>query len=229
MFDNYEHESGKGLPPAQGVRPFLQQKILEQQIQQKQNINIEEPIINNNNEESKLTIDTKDYNKKDRSLINYMLMIFLSGIVGILSGVFLLNIILPLMLWLYKKDSYRYINKIGTVFINFQMLMVFVQVMSLIFGCFLVLVFPHQIFLLLTKLRFINSIVDGAFKLPFNLFTFMPFVVNMAISIRSLYLIHKDQKPKILVDIYLWMQKHNFSVLNIKKEQYHQENNYSTT
>jgi uncharacterized Tic20 family protein len=158
-----DYEKGKGLPPVEGLRPFMSRIVLKNKSD------------NINNIASSMTLDTnKSY--------NYASILHLSGL-AIVTGIPFINIVIPTCLWLAKKEDDPIIDLHGRAVINFQITITILQLVLLSLGTLLVWFTPGFIKELLDATRTIKIVFSTAYYLPFNLFTFLPFIFATLIGI----------------------------------------------
>lgn len=113
---------------------------------------------------------------------NYASILHLSGM-SIVTGLPFINIIIPACLWLAKKEHDEIIDLHGRMVINFQITLTILQLILLSFGTLLISWAPGFIRELLAATRTLKIVFSTAYYLPFNLFTFIPFIFAILLGI----------------------------------------------
>lgn len=107
---------------------------------------------------------------------NYAAMLHLSSLLLIMRIPFA-NVVLPALLWLYKKDSSKFIDFNGREVINFQISLLIIEFIFSFAGLILMYLAPSvplKILHFTTPIRYmINSVVP----LPVTIFTVVPFFI----------------------------------------------------
>jgi len=160
-----QHQKGKGLPPVEGLRPFMSSTVLKKKSEN----------IDAGRTASSMTF-------KINQSYNYASILHLSGML-ILTGIPFINIIVPACLWLAQKEQDPIIDLHGRIVLNFQITITLLQLVLLSLGTLLVWWAPGFIKELLDATRTLKIVFSTAYYLPFNLFTFIPFIFAIILGI----------------------------------------------
>jgi len=117
-------------------------------------------------------------------ICSWAAMMHLSGF-SIVTGVLFINVIIPTILWLLKKDQHTYLAKQGREVINFQITLTFIQIISLGLGSFFIWLFPSAAATLLEWTRTIRIVFSTSMYVPFNLFSAVPFIWGCVLMVRG--------------------------------------------
>ena len=121
-------------------------------------------------------------NLETTSYRNYASLLHLSGL-SIVTGIPFINVIIPACLWLIYKDKSPNLDLHGRIVINFQLTIILLQIGLLSLGVFLIWLTPELIRDLLNATRTMKIVFATAYNLPFNLFTFVPFIFALMIGL----------------------------------------------
>jgi len=119
-----------------------------------------------------------------RSVCSWAAILHLSAF-SLVTGVLFLNVIVPTILWLLKKDEHPYLAKQGREVINFQITLTFIQVLCLGLGTFFIWLFPQAATVLFSWTRTLRIVFSTGMYIPFNLFTALPFIWACVLMIRG--------------------------------------------
>lgn len=190
-----KHEEGKGLPPVEGLQPFMSRTILKKKPE------------NPNESTSSLTF-------KINKSYNYASILHLSGML-IVTGVPFINIIVPACLWLAQKEQDHIVDLHGRAVLNFQITLTLMQLVLLSLGTILVWSTPGFIKEILDATRTLKIVFSTAYYLPFNLFTFIPFVFAIILGIIGAIAAYHGQIAPSLFGF-------NFLSLDLESEEEHE-------
>lgn len=109
-----------------------------------------------------------------RELCNWASIMHLSGI-AFITGVPFLNIILPAVLWLLKKEQHPFLAKQGREVINFQITLTLIQFLCLALGTVFIWTCPNAASNLLQFTKSMRIVFATGMNLAFNIFTALPF------------------------------------------------------
>lgn len=95
---------------------------------------------------------------------------------SLVTGILFANVIVPTIIWLFKKDEHPYVSKQGREVINFQITLTFIQLLFLGLGTIFIWLFPEAANILLSWTRTLRIVFSTSMYIPFNLFTALPFI-----------------------------------------------------
>jgi uncharacterized Tic20 family protein len=183
-YESDEHIPSMGPPPL-GAMPYkvppeviaaLQQRHQQSQMQAQNN---KQETFNT---ETNPAPEVINYNKRDAC--NWASIMHISGL-AFITGIPFLNIILPTVLWLLKKEQHPFLAKQGREVINFQITLTFITFAFLGLGTMFVWMFPSAAAYLLEWTRSIRIIFATSMYTPFNIFTVLPFFWGCIMVIRG--------------------------------------------
>jgi len=129
--------------------------------------------------------------------LNYASLMHLSGL-SIVTGIPFINIIIPTCLWLAKKEKSPIIDLHGRLIINFQITITLLQLTFLFIGTVAIWLMPELIKDILDATRIMKIVFATTYNLPFNLFTFIPFILALLIgTISAIAAYHGEIAPSI--------------------------------
>jgi len=174
-----KHVPGMGPPPLLDI-PFEMPPEILAKLQKSYQPQVKEPI---NSSPKKPGATETDANSK-RAVCNWASIMHLSGFV-IVTGVLFLNIIVPTILWLLKKEQHPYLAKQGREVINFQIILTIMQLLCLGLGSFFVWLMPEAANSLFNATKAVRIVFSTAYYLPFNIFTVVPFFWGCVLMVRG--------------------------------------------
>jgi uncharacterized Tic20 family protein len=119
-----------------------------------------------------------------RQICNMASIIHVAGF-SIISGVPFLNVVIPTILWLWKKDQHPFIARQGREVINFQITYTLIQFICLGLGALYMWLMPASAGALFAKTKIIRAVFSTSMYLPFNIFTVVPFFWGCMMMIRG--------------------------------------------
>lgn len=119
-----------------------------------------------------------------RQICNWAAIIHLSGF-SIIFGIPLLNIVLPVALWLFSKQQHIYIAKQARQVINFQIMLSILYVLSLGAGALLMWYLPEVAARIFATTKPLRVVFASSMHLPFNMFTIWPFIWGCMMSLQG--------------------------------------------
>ncbi len=122
--------------------------------------------------------------QQKRLVCNWASIIHISGL-AIITGIPFLNVIIPVILWLLKKEQHPYLLKQGREVINFQITWSIIQFICLGLGSAFIWVYPTAAANLLAWTKTIRIVFATGMYIPFNLFTALPFFWGLVLTIRG--------------------------------------------
>lgn len=94
---------------------------------------------------------------------------------AIIFGVPFLNVVLPTLYWLWKKEQHQFIAKTGREVINFHISFSFIQIACLFAGVFFIRSYPASAAKLFAYIKVVKIVFATGMYVPFNVFTVVPF------------------------------------------------------
>lgn len=122
--------------------------------------------------------------EEKRLICNHASIMHLLGF-GIISGVPFLNVLLPTVFWLWKKEQHHYIEKQGKEVINFQITFSLIQFLCLGAGVLFIRYMPSHAEKLFAFTKITRIVFSSGMYLPFNVFTVIPFFWCCIVMIRG--------------------------------------------
>lgn len=119
-----------------------------------------------------------------RIICNWAAIMHLSGLTIVL-GVPFLNIIVPSILWLLKKEQHPFLAKHGREVVNFQITFSLIQFLFLGLGAIFIWLSPHAVEGLLASTKTLRVVFSTSMHLPYNIFTVLPFYWCCIVAIRG--------------------------------------------
>lgn len=119
-----------------------------------------------------------------RLICNQTCMLHLSGF-AIISGIPFLNIIIPTLFWLWKKEQHPYFARQGREVINFQITFTIIQFLCLGGGVLFIRYMPEHAEKLFAFFKITRIVFASGMYLPFNIFTVVPFFWCCIVMIRG--------------------------------------------
>ncbi len=113
--------------------------------------------------------------QEKREICKWASIMHLSGFT-IITGIPLLNIIVPTILWMLKKDQHVYLAKQGREIINFQITFTLLQIACLMCGSIFIWLMPNAATSLFDATKTMRVVFATSMHLPFNIFTVVPFL-----------------------------------------------------
>ena len=178
-----EHIPGMGPPPLAKMGFHLPPEVLAKLKQNQANM-----MDQNSNTfqapKPEHKQDTPETNVRKRLICNWASVLHLSGL-GLVTGIPFLNIILPTVVWLLKKEQHAYLAKQGREVINFQITLSLIQFLCLGLGALFVWIWPNAATVLFAWTKTVRVIFSTGMYIPFNLFTALPFFWGCVLTIRG--------------------------------------------
>lgn len=119
-----------------------------------------------------------------RDICNQTCMLHLLGF-GIISGIPFLNVILPTLFWLWKKEQHPFLAKQGREVINFHITYTLIQFFCLGVGILFIRFMPSSAAKLFAFTKVVRIVFSSGMYLPFNVFTILPFFWACIVMIRG--------------------------------------------
>lgn len=119
-----------------------------------------------------------------RLICNQTCMLHLTGF-AIISGIPFLNILIPTLFWLWKKEQHPYFAKQGREVINFQITFSLLQFLCLGGGVLFIRYMPENAEKLFAFFKITRIVFASGMYLPFNIFTVVPFFWCCVVMIRG--------------------------------------------
>lgn len=119
-----------------------------------------------------------------RFICNWAAIIHLSGLTIVL-GIPFLNIIVPAILWLLKKEQHPFLAKQGREVVNFQITFSLIQFLFLGLGTLFIWLWPHSAQGLLAWTKTLRVVFSTSMHLPYNIFTVLPFYWGCIVAVRG--------------------------------------------
>ena len=177
-FATDNHIPGMGPPPLANFPFQIPPEVLESMRRANHNATTEssKPQLTNTR------VVKRDINK--REICNLATILHLSGLCFI-TGIPFLNIIVPTMIWLLKKEQHPYLAKQGREVINFQITFTMLQFLCLGVGIVFIWLFPSAASSLFAWTKTARIVFATSMQLPFNLFTVVPFFWACTLVLRG--------------------------------------------
>lgn len=126
----------------------------------------------------------KQVTNEKRLVCNWAAILHLSGF-AIVFGIPFLNIIVPTILWLLKKEQHPFLAKQGKDIINFQITFTIMQLLCLGAGTIFIWLMPHAAESLFAWTKTIRVVFTTSLHLPYNIFTAVPFFWGCIMMVRG--------------------------------------------
>lgn len=182
------HIPGMGPPPVSNIPFSIPEEFLEPEVAR-----AKEPETNSTAHVApKLSAPTGSamprmptvVSSEKRLICNQTCMLHLTGF-AIVSGIPFLNIIIPTLFWLWKKEQHPYFAKQGREVINFQITFTLLQFLCLGGGVFFIRYMPENAEKLFAFFKITRIVFSSGMYLPFNIFTVVPFFWCCVVMIRG--------------------------------------------
>ncbi len=190
-----QHIPGMGPPPL-GNNPFnIPEELLRPQPQGRKRAGLRmpqepttaatsAPVAPPKSGATATTVTNPISSKEKRVICNWATIMHLSGF-SMLTGVPFVNILLPSIIWLLKKEEHNYLAKQGREIINFQITYTLLQFIFLGFGAMFVWLAPATAGAIFHWTKTFRVIFSTGMYLPFNLFTAIPFFWGCIVMLRG--------------------------------------------
>jgi uncharacterized Tic20 family protein len=122
--------------------------------------------------------------EQKRKICNWACIMHLAGF-GFLTGIPFVNILLPGVVWLLKKEQHSYLAKQGREVINFQITYTLIQFICLGAGALFVWLAPVTAAGLFNATKTMRVVFSTSMYLPFNIFTVIPFFWASIVTLRG--------------------------------------------
>lgn len=175
-FANGQHIPGMGPPPLANM-PFNIPPELLATLKHKAPPPTDMPQKTNLN-------TTTEGDAQKRLVCNWASVLHISGL-ALVTGIPFLNIILPTILWLIKKEQHPYLAKQGREVINFQITLTVIQFLCLGLGALFIWILPSVATGLFAWTKTLRVVFATGMHLPFNIFTVVPFFWGCGLIIRG--------------------------------------------
>lgn len=109
-----------------------------------------------------------------RLACNFACILHVSGF-ALITGIPFLNILVPTILWLWKKEEHVFLDKQGRAVINFQITFTVVQFLVLGLGALCIYLMPNLTARLFSATKVVSIVFSSSMYIPFNIFTLVPF------------------------------------------------------
>ncbi len=119
-----------------------------------------------------------------RQICNYACILHLSGF-AIITGVPFLNIMLPAIFWLWKKETHPFFAKQGREVINFQITYTLIQFLCLGAGVLFIRYMPATATKLFAFTKVTQIVFSSGMHVPYNVFTVLPFFWCCIVMVRG--------------------------------------------
>lgn len=123
-------------------------------------------------------------NVAKREICNWAAILHLSGL-AIITGIPFLNIVIPSILWLLKKEQHPFLAKQGKDVINFQITFTIIQFLCLFAGTIFIWLAPLSAQILFTWTKTLRVVFGTSLHLPYNIFTVLPFFWGCVLMVRG--------------------------------------------
>ena len=111
-------------------------------------------------------------------------MLHLSSLL-LVTGIPFVNVIVPAILWLLNKDKHTFVDHQGREVINFQITLSIVQLVFLSLGLAMIYFTPEIPRQILFATKYVRAAFSSILHWPVNIFTFIPFVIGVGLTIRG--------------------------------------------
>jgi len=177
-----KHIPGMGPPPLSNMPFNIPPEVLAR-------MQIDNNSLKNSKSEAKPNVDPAKKSPaapdtQRRLVCNWACLLHLSGL-SLVTGIPFVNIIIPTILWLLKKEQHSYLAKQGREVINFQITLTVIQFMCLGLGAFFIWLFPNTAAGLFAWTKTVRVVFATSMVLPFNIFTAFPFFWGCVMSVRG--------------------------------------------
>lgn len=193
-FATENHIPGMGPAPLANFPFQIPPEVLEGMRRANHSANIEsskpqtaQHIKNNATTQSTNTQTQSQTVQRDiskREICNMATILHLSGLCFI-TGIPFLNIIVPTLIWLLKKEQHPYLAKQGREVINFQITFTMLQFLCLGVGILFIWLSPSAAASLFAWTKTARIVFSTSMQLPFNLFTVVPFFWACTLVLRG--------------------------------------------
>lgn len=119
-----------------------------------------------------------------REICNWATILHLSGL-AIITGIPFLNIVVPSILWLLKKEQHPFLARHGRDVINFQITLTIMQFLCLGAGAMFIWLTPHAAQGLFAWTKTLRIVFGTSMHLPYNIFTIVPFFWGCVVMVRG--------------------------------------------
>jgi uncharacterized Tic20 family protein len=119
-----------------------------------------------------------------REICNWATILHLSGL-AIITGIPFLNIVIPSILWLLKKEQHPFLAKQGRDVINFQITFTLIQFLCLGVGALFIWLAPNAAQSLFAWTKTLRIVFGTSMHLPYNIFTVVPFFWGCVVMVRG--------------------------------------------
>lgn len=119
-----------------------------------------------------------------RYICNWASIIHVAGF-GMVTGIPFVNVIVPTVIWLLKKEQHPFLMRQGREVINFQITYCLIQFLCLGAGAVFMWLMPMTAASLLAKTKIVRAVFSTSMFLPFNIFTVLPFFWACVVMIRG--------------------------------------------
>lgn len=177
-----KHVPGMGPPPLSDASLQLSPELLAK-MQQTQDPK-ETPPTSAPSQPSMNNSQQVGDSPEKRSICNWAAILHLSGF-SMITGIMFINIVVPVILWLLKKEQHPYIAKQGREVINFHITLTLMQILCLSLGTMFIWLFPDAATGLFAWTRTVRIVFSTGMYVPFNLFTAAPFIWGCVVMIRG--------------------------------------------
>jgi uncharacterized Tic20 family protein len=184
-YDHSEHIPGLGPPPLVNMPFSIPPEViahLRKETINSNNIQLEDkPTMETH---KKTTIAAQEAELDRRSICNWASILHLSGL-SLVTGLPFVNIIVPAIFWLMKKEQHSYLAKQGREVINFQITLTLIQFLCLGLGSLFVWLMPQTAAGLFAWTRTVRVIFSTGMLLPCNIFSALPFFWGCIMMVRG--------------------------------------------
>lgn len=178
-----QHIPGMGPPPLGNVPLNLPPEILQKIHGTPKKLTSEGAMVASTST-STSTSTSNDQDLQKRTVCNWASIMHLSGL-ALVTGVPFVNIIIPAILWLIKKEQHPYLLKQGREVINFQITLTFIMFACLGLGAMFIWLFPSAAAGLFAYTRTVRIVFSTSMHMPFNLFTVLPFFWGCTMALKG--------------------------------------------
>lgn len=168
-----EHIPGMGPPP---VVDFMDTHHYAPATQQ--------PSLAATRKEPSAAVSTTATDLEKRLACNLACMLHICGF-ALVFGVPFLNVIVPLLFWLWHKERHPFLDKQGREVVNFQITYTILQFLCLGAGVLFIRYLPEHAEKLFTFAKITRVVFSSGLHLPFNMFTMVPFIWCCVVMIRG--------------------------------------------
>lgn len=119
-----------------------------------------------------------------REVCNWATILHLSGL-ALVTGIPFLNIVVPAILWLLKKEQHPFLARHGRDVINFQITLTLMQFLCLGAGALFIWITPQAAQSLFAWTKTLRIVFGTSMHLPYNIFTIIPFFWGCIMMVRG--------------------------------------------